>query len=205
VSDARHEPYPTLARQHEADRLGMMLFLASETMLFGALFGAALVLILRHPAEMAAASARLNLWAGAVNTAILLTSTLLVAIAVEAGEGRPRRIAGCFAAAAALGVAFLGVKAWEYASEYREGLMPGTAAAQFDSGPQRLFMDFYFTATGLHALHLTVGIALLAGMAWRQRGDSPPTRQAIDNAGLYWHLVDVIWVFLYPVLYLTRG
>ena len=205
MTAAPREPYPAIGRQREADRLGMMLFLASETMLFGALSAASVVLFLGHPGDVAAASTRLNMWLGAANTAILLTSSLLVAIGVEAAERRPRRTAGCFAAAAALGMAFLGVKAIEYGDEYRAGLMPGTAPAHFASGTQQLFMNLYFTATGLHAVHLAVGIALLAGIALRQRSRMPATLPAVHNAGLYWHLVDVVWVFLYPGLYLTRG
>lgn len=203
MSDVR-EPYPTRAREAEAARLGMMLFLASEIMLFGAIFGAASVLFMRHMAEVGAASARLNLWLGAANTVILLTSSLLVAIGVAARAARPRVTAITFAAAALLGIAFLGVKAFEYATDYREGLMPGTAGAQFASGSQFLFMSLYFIATGLHALHLTVGVLLLLGIALRLRMRTPPTASSVENVGLYWHLVDAIWVFLYPVLYLTR-
>lgn len=204
MSHARRDPWPSLARQREADRLGMMVFLASETMLFGALFGAAFVLFLTHRPEIAAASARLNLWLGAANTAILLTSSLLVAVGVELGE-RPRLTALAFAGAILLGLAFLGLKGIEYASDWREGLMPATPQAHFASGPHFLFMSLYFIATGLHALHLVVGLALLGGIAIRLRWFAAPTLSAIENAGLYWHLVDLIWVFLYPVLYLTRG
>jgi cytochrome c oxidase subunit III len=205
VTDELREPYPTLDRQHEAGRFGMMIFLASELMLFGALFAAAFVLFMRHPKEFADASGRLDLWLGTANTAVLLTSSLLVAVGGEARAHRPRRTAATFLAGAALGLAFLGIKATEYAREYAEGLMPNTDRAHFDSGAHRLFMDFYFTATGLHALHVSVGIVLLAILAVRQRSDRPASAMAIDNAGLYWHLVDVIWIFLFPVLYLMRG
>ena len=205
MSPAAGNPFPSIARKSEADRLGMMLFLASETMLFGALICVSFVLFLRHPAEVAATSARLHMWLGTANTAILLTSSLLVAIGVEAAERRPRRTSACFAAAALLGAIFLAVKAIEYVAEYHEGLMPQTSPAHFASGPQQLFMDLYFTTTGLHALHLAVGIALLAALAIRQRAAMPSVPATIINAGLYWHLVDVIWVFLFPVLYLTRG
>lgn len=205
MTDQRREPYPALDRQHEADRLGMMVFLATELMLFGALFGAAFVIFLRHPADVATASGRLDLWLGAANTAVLLTSSLLVAIGVEANARHPRRTAAAFLGAAALGAGFLAIKATEYAQEYSEGLMPSTARAHFDSGAQQLFMDFYFTATGLHAIHVTVGVLLLAALGLRQRSANPATPSAIENAGLYWHIVDVVWVFLFPVLYLWRS
>ena len=200
----RHEPYPTLERQRETDQLGMMLFLGSEIMLFGALFAAAFGLFLRHTPDVEAASGRLNLWLGGANTIILLTSSLFVALGAEARGRRPRRLVACFVAAALLGILFLAVKALEYAREYDEGLMPGTAHAHFASGPQQLFMNLYFAATGLHAVHLTLGVVLLLVLALRERW-RPATAAAIENAALYWHLVDVIWIFLYPVLYLTRG
>jgi len=199
----RHEPYPTLERQRETDQLGMMLFLGSEIMLFGALFAAAFGLFLRHTPDVEAASGRLNLWLGGANTIILLTSSLFVALGAEARGPRPRCLVACFLAAALLGVLFLAIKALEYAGEYDEGLMPGTAHAHFESGPQHLFMNLYFAATGLHAIHLTVGVVLLLFLALRQRR-RPATSAAIENAVLYWHLVDVVWIFLYPVLYLTR-
>jgi cytochrome c oxidase subunit 3 len=202
---AAREPWPSLDRQREADRFGMMVFLASEIMLFGALFGVANALMMLHRPEVEGASRRLDLWIGGINTAILLTSSLLVAIGVEARRTRPRRTALTFLGAALLGLAFLGVKAFEYAKDYHEGLMPGTAIAHFASGPERLFIDLYFIATGLHGLHVTIGVVLLGGIAWRARSSRPPTGVAIENVGLYWHLVDVIWVFLYPVLYLMRG
>lgn len=187
-------------RQRDTDRLGMLVFLASETMLFGALLSVALALQLRHPAEVAAASARLNLWLGGANTAILLTSSLVVAIGVTV----KRRTAACFATAALLGAAFLAIKGIEYRDEWREGLMPGTTTAHFATPAQALFMRLYMIATLLHALHLVIGIALLGFLAWRLRGKKPPSPVMVSNAGLYWHLVDVVWVFLYPLLYLSR-
>jgi cytochrome c oxidase subunit 3 len=189
--------------------LGMHIFLASEVMLFGGLFAVAFALRLAHPDEYVAASRRLHLWIGAANTALLLTSSLAVAAAaVWAGEGRRRRTAASLAGAAALGLAFLAVKAVEYSLEAAEGLLPGFAdPPRFDGPVERLFMDLYLVATGLHAVHLTVGIALLGTIAWRAtRGSLALPRRAatVEAAGLYWHLVDVIWVFLYPVLYLAR-
>ncbi|RYE57139.1 MAG: cytochrome c oxidase polypeptide III, partial [Rhizobiaceae bacterium] len=151
------------------------------------------------------ASARLDLWLGAINTAILLTSSLVVAIGVEAREKRPRRTAPAFLGGALLGLAFLAVKAFEYAQDYHEHLMPGTAIGSFSNGPERLFIDLYFVATGLHALHVTIGVVLLGAVAWRASSSNSPTGSAIENVGLYWHLVDVIWVFLYPMFYLMRG
>jgi len=203
---ARHEPFADIARQREADRLGMIVFLASEAMLFGAIVMALLALRTFEPAAFAATSERLILLAGAANTAILLTSSLLVAIGVGARKLDRNRLAmALFAGAALLGIAFLIVKGSEYRAEYLEGLMPGVGPRQdFASPGARMFMDAYFIATGLHAVHVIVGVVLLAGCAWRLRGDAPPSVVGTGNVGLYWHLVDIVWVFLFPILYLSR-
>jgi cytochrome c oxidase subunit 3 len=199
-----HEPFHDLARQREADRFGMLLFLASEVMLFGGLFAGALGLRLAHPMQYAAAAERLHLWFGTANTAVLLTSSLLVALGVEAAKGaKLRHVAWWFTGAAVLGLVFAGIKGTEYWLEYSEGLMPGVNGRAIASGPQRLFMDLYFVSTGLHALHLTIGLFLLAALAvkaWLGRLE----RVLASNVGLYWHLVDIVWIFLFPTLYLAR-
>jgi cytochrome c oxidase subunit 3 len=196
------QPYSTAPQQREAATMGMFVFLGSEIMLFGGLFAAALALRLAHPREIVEASKHLHVWIGAINTAVLLTSSALVALGVEAARARKARPAALLLAGAALlGVAFLGIKAYEYASEYAEGLLPG------DGGPTRLFMDLYLISTGLHAVHVTVGVLLLAGVATalQRRWLGLPRRPiVVETAGLFWHLVDAIWVFLYPALYLIR-
>jgi cytochrome c oxidase subunit 3 len=201
----RHEPFADVGRQREADRLGMVVFLASETMLFGALIMGLLALRTWEPAAFTETSKRLILLAGSSNTAILLTSSLLVAIGVEARKARRNSLTSVlFAIAAALGIAFLAIKGSEYRIEYLEGLMPGVGPKQdFASPGARMFMDGYFIATGLHAVHVIVGVCLLAVSGWRLRS-APPSIVAIGNIGLYWHLVDIVWVFLFPILYLSR-
>lgn len=202
----RHEPFADVARQREADRLGMAVFLASEAMLFGALVMGLLALRTWETAAFAATSERLSLLAGSINTAVLLTSSLFVAIAAEARAVNNVRLASTmFALAALLGLCFLAVKGYEYRTEYLEGLMPGLGPKQdFASPGARMFMDGYFVATGLHALHVLVGVALLAGCGRRLRGGDPPATVTVENLGLYWHLVDIVWVFLFPILYLSR-
>lgn len=202
----RHEPFADAGRQREADRLGMAIFLASEAMLFGALIAGLLALRTFEPAAFTAASQRLDLFAGGVNTAVLLTSSLLVAISVEAsGCNRNRLAAAMLLATAALGLVFLAIKGSEYHAEYLKGLMPGAGAREsFHSAGERMFMDGYFIATGLHAFHVIIGIAMLAGCGWRFLGDSPPSKVGLENVGLYWHLVDIVWIFLFPILYLSR-
>jgi cytochrome c oxidase subunit 3 len=204
TSAAIHEPFHDLARQREADRLGMLVFLASEVMLFGGLFAAALGLRLAHPVEYIAASQHTHLWLGTANTAVLLSSSLLVALAVEAAKaGRARRLTALLLGAALLGVAFAAIKGTEYWLEYRDGLMPGVDGSAIANGAQRLFLDLYFVSTGLHALHLTIGVALLVVLAVRAlAGRREPV--LVANVGLYWHLVDIVWIFLFPTLYLAR-
>jgi cytochrome c oxidase subunit 3 len=189
------QPYSTAPQQREAAVMGMFVFLGTEIMLFGGLFAVALGLRLTHPREFVESSKHLHVWIGAINTAILLTSSAAVALAVHAARARqPRTTRILFLVAAGLGMAFLGIKAYEYASEYTEGLLLPQA------GVQRLFMDLYLVSTGLHALHVAVGAALLAAVA----AFAPRRSTVVENVGLFWHLVDAIWVFLYPVLYLAR-
>lgn len=204
-----HDPYQAAGQQHEADMMGMYLFLATELMLFGGLCIVIVIYRFMHPEEVVAASARLHLWIGAINTVVLLTSSLAVAAAVQAAEqARAGKSASWLVVAAGLGLCFLGLKAYEYHEEYKEGLLPVVSDPARFAGPvEHLFMNLYLFATSLHAVHLTIGIALVLGLAWRVwRGGVPLPRQAVtvEVSGLYWHLVDIVWVFLYPILYLAR-
>jgi len=199
-----HEPFPDVGRQRESDRLGMLIFLASEAMLFGGIFAAALALRVEHPADYVSAAHKLRLGLGTLNTAILLTSSLAAALAVEAARaGRTGRAAMALGSAAGLGVAFLAVKAFEYWAEYREGLTPGTTTAHFSGPVEQLFMNLYFVGTGLHAIHVTIGILLMAAASLNRRARHDRQAVFISNVALYWHLVDIVWVFLFPTLYLA--
>jgi cytochrome c oxidase subunit 3 len=204
-----HEPYVAPRQQREADMMGIYIFLATEMMLFGGLFAVAYVIRILHPADYISSSKHLHVWFGTVNTAVLLTSSLAVALSVEKARAGRDRLSGCYLlGAAALGIAFLAIKAMEYTAEYGEGLLPiPGAATQFASPVEHQFMNLYLIATMLHAVHLTIGILLLAGVAatllrpaWRR----PNQVMTVVVAGIYWHFVDVIWVFLYPALYLAR-
>ena len=198
--------FPTLDRQRDADHFGMLIFLSTEVLIFGGLIAALFVLRAEHSAEYARASRAMHLWLGGINTAVLLTSSALVALMVEAVRAGGVRLAKwLLMGAIALGLAFLAIKSTEYALEYRDGVVPRLSDANLAAGPQRLFMDLYFAATGLHALHVLGGMMLLASLIWpfgRARRDTSAV--FAGNAALYWHLVDVIWVFLYPTLYLAR-
>ena len=205
VAEPFHEP----AQQRGAGYLGMYLFLATEIMLFGAIFAVLFVLRLEHPHAVKEAASHLKMWIGAGNTAALLTSSLCMAIAVHsARDGAARRTAAWLSATASLGAVFLGVKAYEYWTEYHEGLMPHTEPARALKDPAEwLFFNLYYVATSLHAVHLASGMAMVLGLALmlaRGRTRLPQRAVTVELVGLYWHLVDVVWVFLYPVLYLAR-
>ena len=194
------------AQQHEAAELGLWLFIATELMLFGGLFLGLVVYRIAFPEATSTASDRLHLWIGGANTAVLLTSSLTMALAVVgAREGKRAQTTGLLLLTALLGLLFLGLKGYEYCLEYQEGLMPRVGPA-FPLGPHaELFFNFYFASTGLHALHLTLGILVVGGFAWRMLGRRLPVpahATQIEGLGMYWLFVDMVWVFLYPVLYL---
>lgn len=198
--------FPTLERQRDADHFGMLIFLSTEVLIFGGIFAALLVLRAEHPAAYAKSSGAMHLWLGGINTAVLLSSSALVALMVTAVRSGGARLAKwLLVGTIALGCAFLAVKFSEYALEYRDGVVPLLSDRNLPGGPGRLFMDLYFVATGLHALHVTVGLGLLASLIW-PFGAARRDRSAVlaGNTALYWHLVDVVWIFLYPTLYLAR-
>lgn len=201
-------PYSDARQQHEAARMGMWIFLATELMLFGGLFMGIVVYRVLYSEAVAEASSHLDMWLGGLNTAVLLTSSLTMAFAVAcAREGRAGPCTRNLLLTAALGTLFLGIKGYEYWKEYHEGLMPGIGPPfPIETPPAELFFNLYFAATGLHALHLTCGIGAVLGFSWlvgRRRLRLPARESYVEGLGLYWHLVDVIWVFLYPVLYLV--
>jgi cytochrome c oxidase subunit 3 len=199
------EPYDDPAQRRRADTFGMFVFLASEIMLFGGLFAALSVYRIAHPVAVVEASRKLNVWFGSANTAILLTSSLFVALAgLTARDGKTRPTATLLGVAAALGAAFLVVKGFKYAEDFREGVVPVGA---FGDRPAALFISLYYVSTALHGLHVAIGVVTLATVAigvGTRRSKLPEREGTVALAGLYWHLVDVIWVFLFPMLYLAR-
>jgi cytochrome c oxidase subunit 3 len=202
------EPYAEPRQQHAAGMMGIYIFLATEIMLFGGLLAVAYEIRILHGADYIVASKQLHVWIGAINTVLLLTSSLTVALAVHAArQGSIRAVLTCLGLAVLLGIAFLGIKAFEYSVEYREGLLPIGDAGHFAGVVQHQFMDLYLIATGLHALHLLIGIGVLAGVGLqvaRRWVPLPDRAVVVEVAGVYWHFVDVIWIFLYPALYLAR-
>jgi cytochrome c oxidase subunit 3 len=185
--------------------LGMWVFLASEVLFFGGLLVAYTWARVHWPGGFAAASRETHVAIGTVNTALLLTSSALVAIAVACGEAGGRRawVPWLLTASAALGLAFLALKGVEWGKEWHEQLVPGAHFRLRDTAGAELFFVLYFLTTGLHAVHLTVGVAVLAGFArGAHRAKAWATPPRIEAAGLYWHFVDVVWIFLYPLIYL---
>jgi cytochrome c oxidase subunit 3 len=201
------EQYNTLEQQHTTAELGMWLFLGTEVMLFGGLFTAYTVYRTVYPAAFAEGSRHLNLLLGGINTAVLLVSSLTMALAVRAAQlGRQRALVRLLVVTAALGATFMVIKGIEYAQHFAEGTVP--RLAWHLEGPLanqvQLFFVAYFTMTGLHAVHLTIGVTLVLITAWlARRGAFPAERHTpVEMLGLYWHFIDVIWLFLLPLLYL---
>lgn len=199
--------FEDLEQQRESTTLGMWIFLATEVLVFGGMFLAYIVYRIQFPAGFAQGSNETLIWAGSINTAILLISSFLVAIAVHfAPAGSRNLVPLLLGGAAVLGVAFLGIKAYEYTHEIHEGLFPGKHF-HFPGTPEpgvEMFFVLYFTMTALHAVHVIIGIGLLAALALRYRLSRDPVRLApsVDLTGLYWHFVDIVWVFLFPLFYL---
>lgn len=195
-------------REKAADALGMWIFLASEAMLFGAILLVYLAARLAHGEAFATASRHLSLPLGTANTAILLTSSFTMALAHHfVTEGRWRHAVWSLAATLAMGCAFLVVKGIEYAKEIHEGLAPLLGLPFRYEGPSpaqaEFFFNFYFAMTSLHAAHLLGGLVCIAGALMLWRNTVPASRdRRVHALGLYWHFVDVVWVFLFPILYL---
>ncbi len=199
--------FDDVEQQRDASKLGIWIFLATEILFFGVLFAAYAITRVNHPAAFAAGSRLTDVSLASINTAVLLTSSLTMALGVHAAQsGTPRATVGWLAATVALGTAFLVVKAMEYRVDYIEHLVP--TVNFFYPGPQsgqvELFFYLYFVVTGVHALHVFIGVAVIsviAYMAWNNTF-SPEYFTPVDLTGLYWHLVDIIWLFVYPLLYL---
>lgn len=202
------EPFVAWAQQREAARLGMWLFLASEAMMFGSLIMVAWLLRLQHPDGVAEAVAGLHYLLATGNTVLLLTSSLMMSLAVNAYEQGPVQTARRYVLGAALlGVLFLACKGVEYGLEYHEGVLPGFATESSWREPSaRLFMNLYFIATALHGVHVLVAVGLglwLYGALGRASRATHRAGIRLEMLSLYWHLVDGIWILLFPTLYLV--
>jgi cytochrome c oxidase subunit 3 len=193
-------------RDDLGDRIGMWLFLFTEMLLFGGLFLLYSAYRSMHPAEFHAAGEELNVMLGVFNTLVLLTSSYTLALSLTAlDKGQTELAKKLVLATILLGALFLVDKGFEWSAEFRHGIYPNSPELLKKAPGEILFFGLYFTMTGLHGLHIIAGMALL-GVALRKivkgevkAGDSV----FLENAGLYWHLVDVIWIFLLPLFYLA--
>jgi cytochrome c oxidase subunit 3 len=199
--------FDDMATQNRAVRLGMWLFLGTEVLLFAGLFlGYTVYRWLYHPTFKAAAS-HLSVLMGGINTVVLISSSLTVALAYHAiKEGKSKKCAAFLAFTIACAGVFLVIKYFEYAHKIHEGLLPGRFYSYegITTPGANLFFAVYFLATGLHAFHVIVGASILAWLLVRVRKGlySPAHYVPVELGALYWHLVDLIWIFLFPLLYL---
>ncbi len=203
--------FDDMEQQAEASTLGMWVFLVTEIMFFGGLFMAYLVYRSAEPQGFAEASHHLNVTWGAINTVVLIVSSLTMALGVRAAQtNAPARTQVLWIVATmGFGAAFLGIKAIEYADKFTHHLVPGPDFVWEGAHPAaaEMFYSLYFCMTGLHALHMVIGLGLmtwLAIMAWRKQYDAE-YYTPVEVAGLYWHFVDIVWIFLFPLLYLIGG
>jgi len=221
--EEHHHPFlqhhfEDLGQQHEASTLGMWMFLATEILFFGGIMLAYWIYRLAYPEAWAIGASLQNRPWGAVNTIVLIISSLTMALAVrEAQLGRRKGIIVFLLLTLLFGGAFLGIKAIEYHAHWEEGLFPGKhfhftghEGHPVDPGvlPRvQLFMMFYWGMTGLHALHMVIGAGLLLWFIWRAWKDhfGPEYYSPVEVMGLYWHFVDIVWIFLFPFLYLIHG
>jgi cytochrome c oxidase subunit III len=199
--------FDDLAQQREAATLGMWVFLVTEVLFFGGLFLVYSVYRIMYPAAFAAASHELDVALGSINTVVLITSSLTMALGVRAAQTGQRRLLLLFLIATmALGATFLGIKSVEYYHKFVEHHVPGPGFV-FEAEHARhaqIFFSLYFVMTGLHAVHMIIGLGIMAVMFWWSwRGTiTAEYYNPIEVSGLYWHFVDIVWIFLFPMLYL---
>jgi cytochrome c oxidase subunit III len=209
--------FESLNQQKAAASLGMWVFIVQEIMFFGGLFATYAIYRILYYEAFQDASHHLDWKLGGINTAVLICSSLTMALGVHAAAlGKGRQTAGWILATILLGGVFLGVKVVEYRDKFEHHLVPGERfqyvahdPAARDADPQleahaQIYYSLYFAMTGLHALHMIIGVPILAFLAYRAWGGAytPHWHTPVEMTGLYWHFVDIIWIFLFPLLYL---
>ena len=205
---ALREQFETAGQQKEVSTLGMWIFLVTEIMFFGGLFLAYAIYRREFAGAFAVASNTLDVVVGAVNTAVLLCSSFTMVLAVRAAQiGSRKALIWFLILTILLGGVFLGVKAYEWNLKFEEHHVPGPSfhlEGTQEQGPAQLFFSLYFTMTGLHALHMLVGEGLMLFLLWQAYAGkyTPEYYTPVDIGGLYWHFVDIIWIYLFALLYL---
>ncbi|MEP6754522.1 MAG: cytochrome c oxidase subunit 3 family protein [Chthonomonadales bacterium] len=231
---AHHDPnqahqFEDMAQQNESYIVGMWSFLVTEIMFFGVLFIAYSLNRLLHPGSFIDAHRHLNVWFGGINTVILLTSSLTMALAVRAAQLQSKVAQLVFLTITILcAFGFLGIKTVEYTHKYHEHLIPGAnfhyvsvgaeggpsaeaavnpEKSNIPQGQAQIFFLLYFFMTGLHGIHVVIGIIAMTTLFIMIKFDHPFTRYYmwVEMAGLYWHFVDIVWIFLFPLFYLIPG
>jgi cytochrome c oxidase subunit III len=205
---ALREQFDTEEQQVDASTLGMWVFLITEVMFFGGMFCAYTIYRSSYPNVFGLASSSLNITIGAINTCVLLVSSFTMVMAVRAGQlGQKKAIIFFLILTMIFGLTFIGIKGIEWHDKYVEHHIPGLGFHLEGTelqGQAQIFFSLYFAMTGLHALHMVVGVGILTFILLQTiRGVySANYFTPIDIAGLYWHFVDIIWIFLFPLLYL---
>lgn len=201
------EQFESAEQQRESALLGVWTFLATEILFFGGLFLGYIVYRHAYYHSWAVASQKTNVMYGTINTAILLTSSFTMAMGVRAAQQGKNKILFRFLLITILfAIGFMGVKAAEYTEDFREHLVPGHSFSVPGAPQGELFFVFYWAMTGLHAIHVMVGIGILSTMALlaRRQRFTKDYYTPVELSGLYWHFVDIVWIFLYPLIYLVN-
>jgi cytochrome c oxidase subunit 3 len=201
--------FESLEKQQHAARLGMWLFLATEVLLFTALFAAYGVYRYLYADAFVAASRSLHTTIGLTNTIVLIVSSFTVACGLDqAAQGKGKNTFLLFGVSILLGLTFMSFKAYEYSHHFHEGMLPGRYYTYEALGPGPggpIYFSLYYLITGLHAIHVLIGMTVLAVIGLKARAGAY-TREyfvPVELAGLYWHLVDLIWIFVFPLIYLA--
>ena len=197
--------FDSAEHQHSASQLGMWVFIAQEILFFGGLFLVYTVYRFSYPQAFAQASHHLDVTLGCFNTAVLIGSSLTMALAVHGAQlGRRWTQVVFLILTIVLGSIFLGVKTIEYGHKFHEHLVPGASFVFEGDFHAQIFFSLYFVMTGLHALHMIIGIAILSVLVWQAFRGAYDSHyySPVELTGLYWHFVDIIWIFLFPLLYL---
>ena len=193
-------------KDYAGAKLGMWLFLFTELLLFGGLFLLYAVYLKRYPHEFATAGKQLDWVMGTANTAILLTSSLFAAMAVTAVQrAEQRRAVGLICGTILCAAGFMVIKYFEWSAKIGHGIYPGSEHLKAGLPGESVFFSLYFMTTGIHGLHVLIGGALLAWIAVKVKGGAVTSDNFIllENGALYWHLVDLIWIFIFPLYYLV--
>lgn len=201
--------FETLEKQHHAGRLGMWVFIASELLFFAALFALYASYRALYREAFAAASQHSDLTIGTINTFVLITSSFTIALAIHAIHTDDRKRTFRFLGVTfVLGTLFMLFKGYEYLHHFHEGIAPGLwyTFTELDAPGVRLYFTLYYVMTGLHALHVAIGLGLIAWLMVRTRRGvySRHSSLGLELVGVYWHLVDLIWIFLWPMFYLVH-